>query len=469
MRKAFRFVTPLALLSAAAIGVGACGDDATGAGGGATTCSPTERTGCPDGTTCEEVDGGKPACFAPVVVQGRVFDLASDAGIEGALVVARDENGAALSTVSASAEDGTYSLPVPAKRDASGKPVSRQLTLRADAAGYQGFPKPPRVALPLDLAEAVPDEGAGGAAGTGYALVNPICDIGLVALADTAGLGSVSGKVVADLPGGTLVLAGGSTGVADLEGEFTIFNVPAGSQAVSGYKQGYNLSTAEASVVAGKDASGVVLEQVSLATATVSGSVQIVNGMGGSETSVILVLESTFDETLARGEAPPGLRAYPVSGAFSIDGAPDGLYVVLAAFENDGLVRDPDTSIGGTQIQHITVAGGNVAGGSFKVTGALAVESPGANDIEIVSGTPTFTWEDDSSEDEYRVQVFDALGNQTWETTGNFDPGGGAPASVAYGGPALESGMIYQFRATSIKNGTPISSTEDLKGVFLYQ
>ena len=142
---------------------------------------------------------------------------------------------------------------------------------------------------------------------------------------------------------------------------------------------------------------------------------------------------------------------------------------MLAAFENDGLVRDPDTSIGGTQIQHITVAGGNVAGGSFKVTGALAVESPGANDIEIVSGTPTFTWEDDSSEDEYRVQVFDALGNQTWETTGNFDPGGGAPASVAYGGPALESGMIYQFRATSIKNGTPISSTEDLKGVFLYQ
>jgi hypothetical protein len=30
-------------------------------------------------------------------------------------------------------------------------------------------------------------------------------------------------------------------------------------------------------------------------------------------------------------------------------------------------------------------------------------------------------------------------------------------------------GMIYQFRATSIKGGVPISQTEDLKGVFLYK
>jgi hypothetical protein len=473
MPRTFRFVTPLSvLLALAALGAGACGDDTSGTGGGNTTCSPTEHTGCPDGSTCEEVDGGKPACFAPVLVEGRVFDLVSDAGIEGALVVARDENGAALSTVTASGADGKYSLPVPAKRDASGKPLSRQLTLRADAAGYLGFPKPPRVALPLDLADATADGsgGAGGGAGTGYVLVNPISDIGLVPLADTTGLGSVTGQVVSDLPGGTLVIAGGSTGVADLEGDFTIFNVAAGSQTVSGYKQGYNLSTADVAVTAGKDSSGVVLQQTSVATATVTGSVQIVNGGGASETSVILVLEDTFDETLARGEAPPGLRAYPVTGAFSIEGVPDGLYVVLAAFENDGLVRDPDTSIGGTEIQHITVAGGNVSiADGFKVTGALAVVSPGANDIELVSGTPTFSWEDDSSEDEYHVQVFDALGNQTWETTGNFDPGGSAPASVMYGGPALEAGMIYQFRATSIKGGTPISSTEDLKGVFQYQ
>jgi hypothetical protein len=40
---------------------------------------------------------------------------------------------------------------------------------------------------------------------------------------------------------------------------------------------------------------------------------------------------------------------------------------------------------------------------------------------------------------------------------------------VVYGGPALEGGMIYQFRATSLKGGVPIASTEDLRGVFLVE
>ena len=42
--------------------------------------------------------------------------------------------------------------------------------------------------------------------------------------------------------------------------------------------------------------------------------------------------------------------------------------------------------------------------------------------------------------------------------------------TVDYGGPALKSWMLYQFRATSIKNvGSAIATTEDLKGVFLYK
>ncbi|MEO5730310.1 MAG: hypothetical protein ABI134_35150, partial [Byssovorax sp.] len=59
-------------------------------------------------------------------------------------------------------------------------------------------------------------------------------------------------------------------------------------------------------------------------------------------------------------------------------------------------------------------------------------------------------------------------GNKTWENL--MIPSGGKEVSVDYGGPALKAGMIYQFRATSIKNGgTPISQTEDLKGVFVYK
>ena len=154
-----------------------------------------------------------------------------------------------------------------------------------------------------------------------------------------------------------------------------------------------------------------------------------------------------------------------------IKDVPDGKYVVLAAFENDGLVRDPDLAIGGTQIVHITVAGqAQTIGTSFKVTGALAVVSPGATKLDEVTGTPKLVWAADSGEDHYEVRVFDALGAKTWENLMVPSSGGGTDVTVDYGGPALKPGMIYQFRATSIKNGgSPISTTEDLKGVFVYK
>jgi hypothetical protein len=47
---------------------------------------------------------------------------------------------------------------------------------------------------------------------------------------------------------------------------------------------------------------------------------------------------------------------------------------------------------------------------------------------------------------------------------------GDAEVMVPYEGPALQSGLLYQFRATSIKQGgTPLARTEDLRGVFVYQ
>jgi hypothetical protein len=45
---------------------------------------------------------------------------------------------------------------------------------------------------------------------------------------------------------------------------------------------------------------------------------------------------------------------------------------------------------------------------------------------------------------------------------------GSENVSHAYGGPALQQGMYYQFRATSIKDGSKISRTEDLRGVFVF-
>lgn len=428
-------------------------------------CSPLAQTGCDTGQVCEEVEGAEPGCFAPVSLVGRVFDTADDAGIEAARVVARDANGAAVSSVALSEADGRYSLRVPVKRRSDGTAISTSYTLRADAAGYLAFPKAPRVALPVDVS----------AADANGEVTNAATDIGLIALSSSADLGSVSGVVKADNAGGTLVVAsdgsgGAATGIADADGSYVVFNVPAGSVEVRGFASGLELTPETATVAAGETTEDVDLELAGEATSVVSGNVQIVNGGGASSTSVILVPELTFDPDAIRGEAPRGLRAGNVSGAWSIAGVPDGKYVVLAAFENDGLVRDPDTSIGGTELVHIEVVGADLTlSQSFKITGALAVFSPGAEGPEGVSGAPVFEWEDDSSEDGYDVTVHDALGELVWQTSGAFDPGGSKPATVTYAGPALTPGMYYQFRAVSIKDGVPISSTEDLKGVFFAQ
>ncbi|HKO49190.1 MAG TPA: hypothetical protein VJV79_15765, partial [Polyangiaceae bacterium] len=389
-------------------------------------------------------------------------DALDATAISGAHVLARDANGVSISSVAVTDAGGAYALVVPAMRNADGTIADGDngVTLRADGAGFQTFPSGARIALPVDL---------GSASGSTPSVENATTRIQLIPI-NAAGLGTISGLVKSEHPAGTLVLAGGATGLADRDGSYTIFNVPAGDVEVFGYAPGVNLQGESAKVSSGQITPHVDLERVSEATAVISGSVQIVNAPGGSTTSVILVLEDTFREDTARGEAPPGLRASLVSGAFSIPNVPDGRYVVLAAFENDSLVRDPDTSIGGTEIVHVQVSGQSIAvSEGFKVTEALAVNSPGAEGSEVVSGTPTFSWADDSSEDSYSLVVFDALGARVWEQEGIVGPKGSKPVTVSYAGPALKSGMVYQFRATSIKDGTPISQTEDLKGVFEYK
>jgi hypothetical protein len=80
------------------------------------------------------------------------------------------------------------------------------------------------------------------------------------------------------------------------------------------------------------------------------------------------------------------------------------------------------------------------------------------------------TFADDSGEDHYEIHVFDAFGNLVWEDLAVPGVSGNRDVEVPYAGPPLASGMIYQFRATSIKQGgAPIARTEDLRGVFLYE
>jgi hypothetical protein len=443
-------------------------------GAGMQACSEEKRAcnletndGCSSGTVCERVRDGEPACFAPVEIRGRVFDLTSNDAIASARVVAIDANGASASGVATSNTEGAYTLRVPSERNADGTVIAASYTLRADAANYLSFPGGVRPAIPVAIASS-------GAGDAGVVVMNAITDIGLLALPEGA-RGSIAGRVEGSNKGGVLVVGGGSTAISDQDGSFVLFNVTPGSVTVHGFAAGVQLNPATATVTANTRTEDVVLTVSDAPLGTVSGSVSIVDAPGGSKTSVVLVVEETFNAALERGEVPRGLRVGDVSGSFTIPNVPDGQYVVLAAFENDGLVRDPDPGISGTQIVHITVpTNGNrtvTVPTAFKVTEALAVRSPGRDEPEAVTtARPMLQWADDSSEDGYEVRVFDALGNTVWEDLNLPRVNGNATVSVNYGGPDLVPGMYYQFRATSFRNrGTvhaPISRTEELRGVF---
>jgi hypothetical protein len=436
--------------------------------GGNDTCDAVANSGCDDNQACERVQDGEPTCVAAVVVAGRVFDLEADAGIGGARIVALDANGAAMSFVATSGADGSYTLPIPITRTSAGAPAeSFKITLRADASGYVTFPSGIRPALAFDTSSAVLTDGR-------HEIKSSLTDVGLLKLPPGgAATGTITGRVDENSTNaGVLVVAEvnsvGHTAIAGRDGEYTIFNVAAGTASVQAYARGHNYLAKSADVGAGATVE-VNLDVTDVAASTVSGTVNIVNGQLGVGTSVILVVESTFRTAIARGETPPGLRspepgaAPTVNGAFSIASVPAGRYVVLAAFENDNLVRD-ESGIGGTAIVHQEVVAGqnvDIANG-FKVTGSVDLVGPGATSPEMVMGVPTFTWLDDSSEDRYAVTVFDSYGNIVWES--------GTPKGVVtllYAGSTLQSGMYYQFRVASIKDPAEvISRSEDLKGVF---
>lgn len=450
-------------------------------------CAPVgvEGARCADGLACDPVDGqdGVYVCGEPVEIHGSVIDLQSGAAIEGALVNALDRTGAPLGTVAVTDAAGLYELVVSAPRDENGElSATAKFTLQAFARDYLPFPSGIRIALPVDGSQATYD-----AELKVHVIENPLTTVGLIMLPeDRRGGVTVTGKVGGVRPGGTLVVAEGvgiegaaQYGVADLEGEYTIFNVQAGDATVVGYHRGLELTPATVTIGTA-DATGVDLAVVAEgedALAQVSGSVNIVNAPGGSVTSVVLVPVSVFNEALERGPVPFGLRSPNpgvepnVEGTFTIPGVPAGTYKALAAFENEFLVRDPDTSIGGTMLQEVTVAADQdvTLDASFKITEALAVVSPGRDAPEPTSATPTFVFADDSSEDRYIVRVFDVFGAMIWEDTMIPAVKGSKTVEVTYAGPALVSGLYYQFRALSVKGDVPISATEDLRGVFVVE
>lgn len=456
----------------------ACGSDEPERGQAGDTCTQGAEDSCAAGLACDPLASGDGfVCGVAPTLRGDVTDALTGEPIEGARVVALGADGSPVGDVAYTDADGAYSMTVSAPRAADGSVAAdAKWTLTASAQTYEVFPAGPRPALPIFATQLTTGGEALEAANTSVTLL-PLESSG-------AASREISGTISGDAPGGTLVVAEGGDGpapyaIASRTGEFKIFNVPSGSYTLTGYKRGQRLTPSVVDVT-GESASGVALEAEGAVLGGVSGNVNIVNAPGGSMTSVVLVPSSVFDSVQERGPIPLGLRAPglpeapSINGAFEIDAVPPGEYVVLAAFENDALVRDPDSAIGGTSLQRVTVADAEsvTMGESFKITEHLALVSPGADAPERVSGAVTFRWADDSSEDRYELELYTALGDRVWEKRDVPSVRGGEAVELAYDGPALVPGMIYQYRVTSFRDTndgpTAISRSEDLRGVFEY-
>jgi hypothetical protein len=490
MRPAFRWTLITVVLATG------CKDDELDASGTqehGEACDPGDASEqqCKDGLRCEPIgrDSGMHVCSAPLEIRGTVYDAFDGGPIEGARVAALDETGAPATDVAITDAEGHYVLQVSARRDETGA-ITEALrwTLFVTAHDYMIFPEGVRPALPINAQEAVPEGEDPDDPAVLRVIDNPTTHVALIPLEGDERTGiTVSGVVHAESPGGTMVVPEGGSGratytIADTSGAYTIFNVSTGTTAIRGYRWGLELEPASISASDG-DLEGVDLHAITedpLAMASVSGTINIVDAPGDSVTSVVLVPSPLFSLTLERGPVPLGLRdpepplAPDIRSAYQITGVPAGTYKVLPAFENDFLVRDPDTSIAGTDIVEITLAPGEnlEIAEAFKVTEALVVIRPGTEAPEVVTGTPEFVWATDASETHYEIVVFDALGELVWERDDVPAVMGSPEVSVTYAGPDLERGMYYQFRATSMRE-TPtslsaISRTEDLRGVFVY-
>jgi hypothetical protein len=444
-------------------------------------CDPAAVDACEDGQSCDAVQGGGFACFAPIFFEGTITDSADGMPITDATVLAADATGIVVTEVVRTAADGSYELRIPVVRDAYGDPVDGTFTLRVGADDYLPFPYGIRPALPIDATTATFDDDA-----SRWTVSNATTSPNLIALdPEDMGRASISGHV-AGASGGALVVAeradcGGVPcpyAYADLNGDYVIFNVPAAADyTMRAYKAGLQVEPLP-TVVEAADLTGVDLAESTNPLATISGSVNIVNPESGTATSVVLAPKSTFfqiSDTFIRAEIAPGLRAPEpgiapnITGAYSIAGIPEGTYEVLAGFENDFLIRDPDPNIAGTQIVELTVpdpvSGVDIAiDNSFKITGSVDIVSPGANGPEAVTegSTVELEWADDAGEDHYEIIAYDAFGEVAWDTT--IAPKNAT--SITYGGE-LEVGMYYQWRVISIAlAGNPISTSEELRGVF---
>lgn len=299
--------------------------------------------------------------------------------------------------------------------------------------------------------------------------------------------GSISGKVTSGgsaLAGVLVVASEGANGyssVTDINGNYYIYNVPAGMYQLKGFLSKYNSPSLSITLAASSESSGNNLAMTSGATGSISGAVSFLATNNGE-------VDVTLTNPLTK-ETIPGLVTKTQGGEYSISNIPDGVYIVRASFANDNYVVDPDWIIKNGEPM-VTVAA-NTNTQNFSVTGAMKLTSP-TNDsasvkpAEVTGAAPTFTWQAYSSTSDYVIEVSDINGNIIW---GGFTNNGGTitkniiipknQLSIVFNSDnkastTLKTNTVYRWRIYASKDDSSsstgwklISVSEEQRGLFV--
>jgi hypothetical protein len=299
----------------------------------------------------------------------------------------------------------------------------------------------------------------------------------------TTGLGTISGQVTASSnpAAGVLIVASGTSGgyssVSDKNGDYWIYNVPAGAYTVKAWKSSYNSSSASVTLVSSGNSQNNNLTLTSGASGSVTGSITFL-ATTNIEVDVSLVNPQT-KETI------PGLTTTTSNFNYTIINVPAGAYIARASYANDGKVVDPDWIL--KNGEPIVTVGTTAATMNFSVTGAVTLTSPtnapaSTLPYGINTTTPTFSWSAYSSTDDYVIEVSDVNGNVIW---GGFSSNGTVKnilipkttTSITYdsdgkASQALQNGHIYRWRIFASKDDSSdprgwkiISVSEEQEGL----
>ena len=303
-----------------------------------------------------------------------------------------------------------------------------------------------------------------------------VTNAGLISGHSTSGSGS-------PLAGVLVVAHSGSAGyssVTDNNGNYTIYNVPAGSYSVQGFIASYNSDSVNATVSSGSTPATANLTLSSGALGAVTG---MITYLATTNKDVDVSIINPYTR-----ESIPGLTTMTNGGSYTLYNVPNGNYIARATYRNDTLVMDPDWILKNGE-PTVAVAGAS-ATRNFSVTGSVLLGSPTNSPsstipTKISGTTPTFTWAAYPSTSDYAVEVSDENGNVIW---GGFTGSGAAitrnvtvpssQTSIVYNSDnsatqPLQAGHYYRWRIYACKNvtGTPswklISTSEDQMGLIM--